>query len=180
MRIDNVTPRLLSTLVLSLCLASPAAAQASKGDQEVILFGSLTTNIQKDFSGGRTTSTNGNFFLNIGQYVTDALEVGGGPLISFQAVQGGGTSSDLGLNTFLRYHLGNSSARSKPYVGAEYLVTSVKNDVANSQYVQMLVGVKNYMSERAALDMAGAYGFLPNHAADRQVFTFRMGITVLF
>jgi hypothetical protein len=165
-----------------------ARAQAKQGDSEVLIFGSVTTSIQKipDFFTGdviRTTTSSGNFFFNVGRFVTDRFQLGGGPSFNVSTSQGE-TSTDMGVNAFTRLYFGATQSKVKPYVGAEYSVVSLNvpegQSISDFQYLNANFGVKNYFSERAAIDFLGAYGFNPSHASDLQQFTFRIGLTVLF
>ncbi len=178
--------------VVSLCLPSSAAAQAKSGDNEILTFGNVISILSTDF-----TSTTGQFTFNIGRFVSDHTQIGGGPTISISStttpasttasVVGGrlvtttipsSTTVDasVGANGFLRQYFG--STKVQPYVGAEAFFQNFED--SESLFLNGIVGVKNYFSERAALDFKGAFGFNAKHAAEIQILQFSVGITVLF
>jgi hypothetical protein len=174
-------------------LPSAALAQAQKGDKEVLLFGNVTSIHSKGvevpgfgtFGGG--TNTFGNIFVNFGVYVTDAMEVGGGPQFSISSSGGGedgsGVSTTTGANGFLRFNFGGG-AKVAPYVGAEVNVQDFKapegGSVGDNVFMAAIAGVKSYLSEKAALDMKGQFGFNASHPGDQQLFGFTIGLTFVF
>ena len=150
-----------------------AQAQQKKGDKEITMNALVMT-----FFGGGSTSTVGTVFFNVGVFTSDRLEVGGGPTISFFS-SGGDTDTSGGANFFTRYFLGAQAAKVKPFVGGDYNIFDFEA-AGDSQFASGLFGVRNYISERAALDFTGQYGVNVKHAGDQQNLTFRVGITVLF
>ena len=164
---------LLCTLAFSLVVSTEAVAQAKKGDSEVLLFGNIGMN-PKDANN----SANGNFTFNYGAFFTDHAEVGGGPTISVFKSEGG-VDSTMGVNFFFRQHFGKTKVQ--PYVGAAVNVFDVQD--SNTTYLDAIFGVKNYVSERAAVDFKVAYGSqakTPVLGERAQSLNFSVGLTVLF
>jgi hypothetical protein len=184
--------RLVLVTALVAVLPGVAQAQAQKGDKEILLFGNVTSIHTKEietpfgsFGGG--TNTFGNIFVNFGVYVTNALEVGGGPQFSISSSGGGedgsGVSTTTGANGFLRLNFGGG-AKVAPYVGAEVNVQDFKapenGSVADNVFIAAIAGVKSYLSEKAALDMKGQFGFNASAPGDQQLFGFTIGLTFVF
>jgi outer membrane protein W len=185
---------------LFLMAPSPAHAQAKAGDKEVLISGSVFSFIQPG-----TTSTNGNLIFGLGYFVTDRTQLLVQPIftISSQGTQAqaevrdpftgrvlipgqaGSTSFDVdaGLGVGYQFFFGAQSSKVKPYLGADLDIQSFKTEgggsVADNMYFQGRGGVKNYFSERAALDMAAAFGRQLKNS-DLGLFRFTVGITYLF
>ena len=183
----------LSVVLAPLVFAAPAAAQAQRGDNEVLVFGLVTS-----FLSESTTSTNGTINFNIGRFVTDRTQIGGGPTISISATTTperqvprlvgtrivfdtipGETTVDatVGVSGFLRRYF--SGGRVAPYLGGEVFVSDVES-AGDTTFVNAIGGVKNYLSERAAIDFKGAFGFNTRDASAFQLLQFSVGLTVLF
>jgi hypothetical protein len=86
----------------------------------------------------------------------------------------------MGVNFFVRQYFGR--ARVAPYVGGEFFNFNVEDDAAS--YLGFSGGVKSYVSERAALDFRGQYGFqavtpAPGFSRAKSL-QFSVGLTVLF
>ena len=71
----------------------------------------------------------------------------------------------------------------KPYLGADLDIQSFKTQnggsLQDNMYFQGRAGLKNYFSERAALDMAASLGSRLKNS-DFGLFRFTVGITYLF
>ena len=172
-----VTRVVLAALMLT-AFSSTAFAQAQKGDKEVLLFGNLFV-----LSGGGSTQTVGIIFTNIGVFVTDSLEVGGGPTITVSG-GAGSTTAVVGVNGFLRKSFAQSNAKIAPYVGAEVsiqdLAPEAPQGIGDVTFVNAIGGIKNYLSEKTALDLKGNFGFLITDPGALRIFGFTVGLTVLF
>jgi len=177
-------------MFLALVVLAPrvASAQAKKGDKEFQIFANVFTTIQptttirigtvtQTFGG---TSSTGLLFLNAGLFVTDRMEVGGGPTITISSDD---PKFDTGINLFFRDFFGAQSAMIKPYVGGQYQIRSFNTDngsLSDNQFLAVLFGVRDYLSAKVALDVNGSYGFNPINAGDLQLLTVQIGFTVLF
>jgi hypothetical protein len=165
---------LLCSLTVTLASATPALAQSKKGDSEVLLFGFVTMDPK-----AAGDSASGNFTFNYGAFFTDHAEIGGGPSINVSKGLNGGVDSTMGVNFFLRQHFGK--AKTQPYIGGEVFVQDVEN--SDSTYLDGIFGVKNYLSEHAAVDFKLAYGTsatTPTFGERQQLLVFSVGLTVLF
>ena len=173
-----------------LALPASALAQPKKGDKEISISGnvstSLTPEVQLPFGGGVTggTSSNGNAFLGFGVFLTDRLQFGVSPFVSIMPGQDGGVDGDVGAGTNLQFYFGSQDSRVKPYLGYSLLISSFKTaeggSVADNMFNTGVFGVKNYFTERAALDFNMSYGFAVKNPADSQQLDFRIGLTYLF
>jgi hypothetical protein len=174
-------------------------AQAKKGDKEVQISGNMSSLLS---AGGQNTS--GQIRFGIGFFVSDRLELGVAPLIRvssttqpaiapivvggriIQPGSDGSTtmSADAGMSTFLQYSFGAKSSRLKPYLGGTFVIDSFKTNgfgtIADNTYAGATAGVKNYLTEKAALDFQGTFGFRPNAPGEFQLLGFNVGITYIF
>ncbi len=155
-------------VVVFLGCALPASAQAKKGDSEVQLFASFS------MAANEAGSAQGDIFGNYGLFATDHVQVGGGPTISI--ARGNPVNVTFGINAFTRRYFGGS--RVQPYVGGEFFMFDVTDP--DFSYANALFGVKNYLSERAAIDFKGGYGFLIKEPGSAGLISFQIGLTVLF
>jgi hypothetical protein len=172
-----VTRVVLAALFVTAC-SSTALAQAQKGDKEILLFGNLFV-----LSGGGSTQTVGIIFTNVGVFISDSLEVGGGPTITV-AGGAGSTTTVVGVNGFVRKSFVRSNPKIAPYVGAEIsiqdLAPEAPQGIGDVTFINAIGGLKNYFSERAALDIKGNFGFLLTDPGLLKIFGFTVGLTVLF
>jgi len=181
-----------------LALAAPqrAYAQAKQGDKEVQAAG----NVFSVLSSG-SSLTNGQFQFGVGYFLTDRLEIAVTPVVSItgtkqttptfnsrgQIIGSSSTTNvdaDMGVSTNMQYFFGASSSKVKPYVGTTFIVESFKTgdggSLADNTFLGANAGVKNYFTDRAALDLGASFGFRPNAPSDFQLLRFNIGITYLF
>jgi hypothetical protein len=156
------------TMVPSLALA-----QAKKGDKEVLIFGNVNTII------GGGTNVSGTVFLNVGTFISDHTEVGGGPQLSLSAGGGGGVSATVGANGFLRRYLTRKNPKIAPYYGAEASIQDFGN-FGNSFFMAGIGGLKDYITEKAALDIKGLVGLNPIHPGSFVLIQVNVGLTIVW
>lgn len=162
----------IATLAIVACLPSLAFAQAKKGDKEVLVFGNLST----FFGGGGGVSGSGEAFLNLGKFTSDNTEVGGGPDLLFSA--GGGFNVTVGANGFIRKYVKKKDPKRQLYYGAEGSAFDFKN-FSTTFFVAGIGGMKDYLSEKAALDVKGSFGLNPIHPS-LVIFQVTVGLTYVF
>jgi hypothetical protein len=162
-------------LVIVSVVLSPreASAQAKTGDRELLFNGSVNTILVSDF-----TSTSGQGLLNVGQFLSDRLEVGGGPSL-FIFGGAGDTTVQFGANGFVRRFFPSSNPQFAPFVGGEVYVQDF-SEAGDTTFVNGVGGLKNYLSETTAIEMSGAFGFNPANPGDFKIIQFRVGMTYLF
>jgi len=186
----------VSTLFAALLLTAPslAQAQAKAGDKEVQIQGNVISIMQPD-----STNTSGNIIFGFGYFMSDRDQILVSPTITISQKQasvtidpftgrvlqgaGGGVTGDLGLGAGYRFFLGAQSSKVKPYLGADINIQSFKTDsggsIADKTFFQGIGGVKNYLTERAALDFNARFGTALKNS-DFGLFLFTVGITYLF
>jgi hypothetical protein len=172
--------RLLIGATMLLVLAAPrmASAQAKAGDRELLFNGQLSTFVSPSVGSNSGVFTFGQAILNLGLFTSDTVEVGGGPSVSVQG-GAGNTSATIGANGFLRkYFVGKIPTR-QLFVGVEAYDSDFQN-FTDQLFVNGTFGLKNYLSEKAALEFRESFGFNPSHPGDFQILQFTVGITVLF
>ena len=188
--------RLARVIILALVVGavpSTSAAQAKAGDKEILVsgfVGTFFTSFENPFTGDddSLTVTSGNVIFGFGYFATDRLQIGVAPTLTISSSPDllGGTNidTDLGASGRLQYYFGAGDATVKPYIGYELLIRSFDApegaSVADNLFNSALFGVKNYLSERTALDFSGSYGFGMKDPGSLQQLTFRVGITYLF
>lgn len=172
-----------------------ASAQAKQGDREVLVGGNLTST-----NSSFARSTNGDFVFGIGYFMTDRFEINVNPIVTISNSGGSGfasgsnTTADFGLSSSAQYFLGAKASKVKPYVGASAVFNSFKTQdrfdpvtfqtqggsLIDNLFTAGVFGVKNYFTDRAALDLNASYGFNVSHPGDLQLLKVNVGITYLF
>ncbi len=183
-----------------LCAAAPAFAQAQKGDREIRVGGSVTSQ-----STGESMNVTGNLQFGVGLFVTDGLELGTTPSFSISTTGGSVqqafdprtgrvvtnttprvTNTTPTVGFFTRQHFGR--ARVTPYLGGNMNLVSASGGGQSTTlaFVGGEGGLKNYLSEKTALDLNLFVGGLMNSPSASEggpstVQTmFSVGITHLF
>ena len=192
----------VSVLIAALLSVVPslAHAQAKSGDKEVLVSGNVFSIINPN-----TTSTSGSILFGLGYFMTDRTQVVVQPLFTISSSntpaipevrdpftgrvlipgQAGssGVNVDAGVGVGYQFFLGAQDSKVKPYLGANLDIQSFKTQnggsVADNMYFQGRAGLKNYFSERAALDFSAAFGRQLKNS-DLGLFRFTVGITYLF
>lgn len=188
---------------LAACLflaPSLAHAQAKAGDKEVLVSGNVFSNISPN-----TTSTSGSLLFGFGYFVTDRTQVVVQPLFTISSSntpaipevrdpftgrvlipgQAGSTGVDVdaGIGLGYQFFLGAQDSKVKPYLGVNLDIQRFKTEnggsLSDNMYFQGRAGLKNYFSERAALDFSAAFGRQISNS-DLGLFRFTVGITYLF
>jgi hypothetical protein len=159
-----------------LAIPRLVSAQPQMGNRELLLDGQVSTFIQE---GGSFTF--GQARVNLGYFMRETLEVGGGPSVF---ISGGpeSTSAEIGANVFLRKFLSTSRPAVAPFIGAEIFVQDFAPESGNlidRTFLNAIFGLKNYFSERAALEFTTGFGLAPRHPGDFQILQFKVGIAVL-
>jgi hypothetical protein len=192
----------VSVLLAALVFGVPslAHAQAKAGDKEVLISGNVFSFIEPN-----STTTSGNLIFGLGYFVTDRTQLLIQPIFTISSQnqpaiqevrdpftgrilipgQAGSTGVDVdaGVGLGYQFFFGAQSSKVKPYLGADLDIQSFKTQnggsLQDNMYFQGRAGLKNYFSERAALDMAASLcSRLKN--SDFGLFRFTVGITYLF
>jgi hypothetical protein len=169
---------MLCVAVAMLAVPSVARAQAKEGDKEIKIGGSLFSIV----SSGSTFTT-GQFDFGVGYFVSDRFEITVAPRITVSSGAGSSVDVDGGVSFQGQYFFGAQSSMVKPYIGVTEIVESFKTSgggFKDNLYTGAIFGVKNYFTERAALDVNAQYGFRTSAPADYQLLSVTVGITYLF
>jgi hypothetical protein len=146
-------------LILLLAVASPLPAQQEAGDIELQFTGSILTTMGQD----RGSITLGIFQAKGGYFLTDRIEVGGFPSVTFvrATVQPDDwptevTTSEtkVGLGIFGTYSFLAADATTVPYVGAQFYRIDL-TDEDETGWLGASLGLKFYMTPRTAFDVGG-------------------------
>jgi len=145
-----------------------------------LLFnGQLSTFVSPAVGSASGVFTFGQAVLNVGVFPSDTFEIGGGPSVSVQGGAGSGTNATIGANGFLRKYFSGKIPTRQLFVGAELFENDFQN-FSDQLFVNGTFGLKDYLSEKAALEFRESFGFNPSHPGDFQILQFTVGITVLF
>lgn len=147
-------------LLLLSAAALPLHAQQEAGDIELQITGSVLTTSR---DGG--SSTSGIFQAKAGYFLTDRIEVGGFPSLTFTSVtvrsQGWPDIADetiseskLGMGAFATYSFLAADASTVPYVGGQFYRIDLTDD-DETGWLGANGGVKLYVNPRTALDAGG-------------------------
>jgi hypothetical protein len=149
--------------MVGLYLLGPtfAYSQAEKGDQEILVNGNFFAR------GGDYDFVMISGLFNYGFFVSDSLQIGGGPNITYTKVGGEGSKGDvtISLNVFIRQYFLQKGSKTVFYVGGEgYLYDAFgskeeSGTIGDKLYLKPLVGFKYYFAKKAAFDMNVGYGF---------------------
>ncbi len=186
----------IPVLLTALLLVAPslARAQAKGGDKEVQVQGNVISLMQPG-----STNTSGSIIFGFGYFMSDRSQFLVSPTITISQDKGSveidpftgrvltgagsGVTADLGLGAGYRLFFGAQSSKVKPYVGGDINIQSFKTDsggsIADKTFLQAIGGVKNYLTERAALDFNARFGSSLKNS-DFGLFMFTVGITYLF
>ena len=100
-------------------------------------------------------------FFNYGLFITDSLQVGGGPSITYShsgGDLGDGGELSLNLNAFVRKYFLKAGSKMAYYAGGEgFYYEAFKS--GGLIYLRPYVGLKYYFLKKAAFDINLGYGF---------------------
>lgn len=177
----------IGLLILTLAVPQTAQAQATQGDKEVLVQGSLISTL------GDSSFTNATAVLGLGYFVSNRLQIGVQPIISISsfsqptfnprtgAITGEETTitTTVGSQAKVQYYLGEDQAKVKPYVGGSFIISDF-SDAGNTAFAAAVFGVKSYLTEKAALDFNGSYGFGVSAPSGTQMLQVFAGISYIF
>lgn len=164
-------------LVLAL-LPQPAAAQAEKGDKEVI-FNAFVFHIKPDAGSWFSTGT---VLGSLGYYFTNKWQGGGGANVSISGGAGTGTEVTFGFNGFVRYNFSTEGRKTVPYVGFDYFMFDA-DEPTNLSFFRPNAGVKYFFARNVALDFNGGYSrnfFADSTFGKLHAIDYRAGIAYVF
>jgi len=179
----------VSALLALLVLPTSAFAQAKAGDKEISIFGLISQDL-----GGENKSTTGNAQFGVGFFLTDRFEItvqpsltiSSGSTTDFQIVRGQvvttssrHTDMTLGVSAKALQFFGAADAKIKPYVGGEFYIFNLES-AGDSSFAGANFGLKNYISEKAAIDFNGTYGFSLKHPGDSSNLRILIGLSYIF
>ncbi len=179
--------------LLSILFALTAFGQQEKGDLAIQFSGNYIS--QKiEAAGFSLNVSSGNIYLKIGKFVSQKLELGVKPNLSFQPGRSGletaGVDVSFGFGSYATYSFLTEGAKAFPYLGAEVNFSPAGKDAdGNSQMTINLgpyAGLKYFLNEKVNLDVG--FNYMANVAnnfdagADLKIgglFTFNVGIGVI-
>lgn len=181
----------VSLLFAVLVVPSTAFAQAQAGDKEISVFGLISQDL-----GGEFKNTTGTAQFGVGFFLTDRFEISVAPSLTISSstspstfsfvgnrlVETPGsrsTTATVGISTKAINFFGASDAKVKPYVGGEFYIFDLEQ-AGDASFAGANFGVKSYLSEKAAIDFNGTYGFSLKSPGDTSQIRVLIGLTYIF
>jgi hypothetical protein len=151
--------RRLATACAALALVAVphiASAQIEKGDSQVSLQGSLSTNV-----GGAdgSSSTSGNVGGTYGYYFTRQLALRGVAFITASKSAGGGSGADISgvYGGGIELNLTGANQAFVPYIAFDALTSSSSSGSQGSVLLGPSVGARAFVSRNTAFNVALQY-----------------------
>lgn len=172
-------------LLLLFAAAPPLCAQQQAGDVELQFTGSILSTIGQD----RGSSTSGIFQAKAGYFLTDRVEIGGFPSLTFTrtTIRPPGwpdvpeetvSESKLGMGLFGAYSFLAADASTVPYLGGQLYRIDLTDD-DESGWAGVNAGLKFYVGATTAFDVGG--NLLWNLGDEGgTLLLFQMGLGFLF
>ena len=165
------------SILLFLTITIPAGAQIEKGDSEIrFLFFYSHVSGDEFSTGGR-----GSLQVSYGYFLTPALQIGLGPRITFLR-SGDGTESTLSGSAYFNYNF-TTASKTVPYVYGEWYQMDFSpefGEFTDFSYINIGLGVRNFITEYAALNSSITYGFTLASASKGGLFMVMSGLSFIF
>ena len=164
---------LIPAVLLLLVLSTPAVqAQQQAGDTELQINAFYYASVGTDFDFHSGTITG-----KIAQFITDAIEFGVFPSITFTTVAGE-TETTIGGGLFATYSL-LASPTTVPYFGGQYYISDL-DEASDTAAAGFTGGAKFFVTEKAFFDASGNYLFSLADEAEGGIFLLSAGFGYLF
>jgi len=184
--------RLILTAICLLIFASLSFAQVEQGDSEVIFSGMYMSLVGiKDYSYSM-----GSLNLSYGKFVTDNLEIGIGPTLTFTRTKqttynwyGGEEDEDITQETHISgivfFNINfSTSSKTVPYIAGQWYQSEFKiekdEEFSDYSYANIGFGIRNFYNEYAALNTSINYGWSLAKDAEGGVLLITTGLSVIF
>jgi len=151
---------------LILFIAFTSFAQQEKGDFSIQFSGNYFS--QKiEVAGFSLNTSSGNIYLKLGKFVSQNLELGIKPNLSFQPGRSGletaGVDVSLGFGSYGTYSFLTEDAKGMPYLGAEINFSPAGKDANGDSQMTINAGpyggFKYFLNEKVNLDVGFNYMF---------------------
>jgi hypothetical protein len=171
----------LLTALISIVLASPAAAQVESGRHEVGVKGSFDRG-NHEFEA-RVTRID--FDGSYGTFITDRFEIG--PTFTYSKL--GEDDANWAISGFLSVHLADTSSKAVPYIATSYgQIFGDDRYFADPTFATVGSGVKWFFGDGGgALDFSAFYrhqffdvGGAPNFATGVNELGAKVGVAIYF
>jgi hypothetical protein len=178
------------TIVISATFLYP---QVEQGDKEITFAASMTSLVGiENFS-----STNINLFLSYGYFVSNKLQLGIGPSLTYSRTTSTFSSFDPELfaiveeetvtedtqfsgYVFINFNFSTAS-KTVPYFAAQWYQFDFDPEsgkFTDASYVNIGFGIRNFFSEYAALNTSANYGFALSSATEGGIILITTGLSV--
>ncbi|MGC4022385.1 MAG: hypothetical protein QM734_10765 [Cyclobacteriaceae bacterium] len=167
------------SLILMTGVTFAVSGQQQKGDiqaQAQFSYTSMTVSV----SGSSQTVSIGQLYMNASKFITDNVELGVSPILSFVKYSGDSQTS-LKFSAFANYSFLTDNAKLVPYAGGQLIVDTGAIDVdTGKQKTALGFGIKGglryFVTENINVDMGPSYSFYSN----TNLLIFNIGLGYLF
>jgi|GEM_PF-573237 len=155
-----------------------AGGGTEKGDREVSFLGFYMKRI------GTTNFTfeTGSIKLSYGYFISDRIQLGISPQFMITSGDGGGTTIIFSASVFINYNLVVSS-KMIPYLSGQWYQDDFSpeyGDLLDYSFITFGAGLRNFLTEYAALNTSLSYGFSLRSNGGSGIITVMSGLSFIF
>lgn len=166
-------------IAVVLFVATGAFAQIEKGDTEIGFQGYFTSVIGEDIPA----NGQGTIQLSYGKYVSEKLIIGVAPVVSFFTMEGQDEVETMWSGAaFFNYNFSTSS-KAIPYLTGQFYQSTfdIPDDAefTDFSYVNVGLGLKNFLNEYAAINLLATYGFHLAEGSEQGLLAFWVGLSFI-
>jgi len=185
--------RILLVLVLLMALFSFAFSQVEQGDKEILFSGTLTSIVGIENYSAMNIMLN----LSYGYFVTDNLQLGIGPMLSYSRTKTINPShspydedeevineeTNVSGYAFFNFNF-STSGKTVPYISGQWYQFKFKPEegrkFSDYSYANIGIGVRNFITEYAALNTSANYGFSLSKDTEGGILLVTTGLSLIF
>ncbi len=191
--------KLIFTILILLATSNMVFSQAKKGDTEMFFNGSFYSMVGiENYSNINITA-----MLNYGYYITDNLQLGVGPSVTYtyseqkymsyyfnpityeyseKEVSQVNEKTDLSASFFGNYYF-NIQSKLVPYASVQYFQQTFDipddADFTDYGYINIGVGAKYFINQNVAYNFLINYGFSLNSDSEGGILLMQTGLSVI-
>jgi len=168
-----------AVILVSLLWTISLFAQVEKGDSEIGFMGYYSAMVGTEYSSGGT----GSIQFSYGYFLTSKLQIGVGPQVTFTPGYGGGSGEvKFSASAFFNFNL-TTKSKTVPYVFGQWYQSDFSPEGGNfsdAAFLNAGFGVRNFLTEYAALNSAISYGFPLASESDMGLLLIMSGLSFFF
>ena len=158
--------------------SGPSDVGIDKGDSEIRFLGFYAKIVGSD----NVSLEMGAIQLSYGYFVTSHLQIGFAPQLMIYQGYGGGTYTIFSAAAFFNYNL-TTSSKIIPYLSGQWYQDEFDpedDDFLEHSYLTVGIGVRNFVTEFAALNTSVTYGFSLAEEAEGGLLMIMSGLSFIF